>query len=150
VADERPRPEAASTSPSSSPATTTANTPSTTTRPKRRSSATRPSSSSTRSATASARPSTAPTTPTSTIRVQPDGFDDVDVEIPLEDAARYEIAQVASKAAAVELTAAKGIVLDHIGTGRRAVANGRRIAYRIPKADGTTKSLNPYQQKEAA
>jgi putative phage-type endonuclease len=84
-----------------------------------------------------------------TIRVQPDGFDDVDVEIPLEDAARYELAQEASKAAAVELTAAKGIVLDRIGTGRRAVANGRRIAYRIPKADGTTKSLNPYQQKAA-
>lgn len=85
-----------------------------------------------------------------TIRVQPDGFEDVDVEIPLEDAARYELAQEASKAAATELTAAKGIVLDHIGTGRRAVANGRRIAYRIPKPDGTTKSLNPYQQKEAA
>lgn len=85
-----------------------------------------------------------------TIRVQPDGFDDVDVEIPLEDAARYELAQEASKAAAAELTAAKSIVLDRIGTGRRAVANGRRIAYRIPKPDGTTKSLNPYQQKEAA
>lgn len=85
-----------------------------------------------------------------TIRVQPDGFEDVDVEIPLEDAARYELAQEASRAAAAELTAAKGIVLDRIGTGRRAVANGRRIAYRIAKPDGTTKSLNPYQQKEAA
>ena len=85
-----------------------------------------------------------------TIRVQPDGFDDVDVEIPLDEAARYELAQEASKAAAAELTAAKGIVLDRIGTGRRAVANGRRIAYRIPKPDGTTKSLNPYRQKDAA
>lgn len=85
-----------------------------------------------------------------TIRVQPDGFDDVDVEIPAEDAARYELAQEASKAAAAELTEAKGIVLDRIGTGRRAVANGRRIAYRIPKPDGTTKSLNPYKQKDAA
>jgi putative phage-type endonuclease len=86
-----------------------------------------------------------------TVRVQPDGFDDVDVEIPLEDAARYELAQEAAKAAATELTAAKAIVLDHIGTGRRAVANGRRIAYRIPKPDGTTKSLNPYKtSKEAA
>lgn len=85
-----------------------------------------------------------------TIRVQPDGFEDVDVEIPLEDAARYELAQEASKAAATELTAAKGIVLDHIGTGRRAVANGRRIAYRIANPNGTTKSLTPYQQKDAA
>jgi len=85
-----------------------------------------------------------------TIRVQPDGFDDVDVEIPLDSAARYELAQDQMGAAKTELTAAKGIVLDHLGTGRRAVANGRRIAYRIPREDGTTKSLNPYKQKEAA
>ena len=85
-----------------------------------------------------------------TIRVQPDGFDDVDVEIPLDEAARYEIAQQQMKQATTELTAAKSAVLDRIGTGRRAVANGRRIAYRIAKPDGTTKSLNPYQQKEAA
>ena len=85
-----------------------------------------------------------------TIRVQPDHFDDVDVEIPAQDAARYENAQAASKAATAELTAAKSVVLDHIGTGRRAVVGDRRIAYRIAKPDGTTKSLNPYQQKEAA
>ncbi|MET9073928.1 lambda-exonuclease family protein [Streptomyces sp. NPDC004232] len=85
-----------------------------------------------------------------TIRVQPDGFDDVDVEIPLDEAARYEIAQQQMAAAKTELNAAKSLVLDRIGTGRRAVANGRRIAYRIPKPDGTTKSLNPYKQKEAA
>ncbi|NED31028.1 lambda-exonuclease family protein [Streptomyces sp. SID8499] len=85
-----------------------------------------------------------------TIRVQPDGFDDVDVEIAAEAAARYENAQIASKEAAAELTAAKSVVLDLIGTGRRAVCDGRRIAYRIPKPDGTTKSLNPYKQKEAA
>lgn len=85
-----------------------------------------------------------------TIRVQPDGFEDVDVEIPVADADRYQNAQAASKAAAVELTAAKGVVLDHIGTGKRAVVGKRRIAYRIAKADGTTKSLSPYQQKEAA
>ncbi len=85
-----------------------------------------------------------------TIRVQPDGFDDADVEIPPTDAARYENAQIAAKAAAAELTAAKGVVLDHIGTGKRAVCDDRRVAYRIAKADGTTKSLNPYKQKEAA
>ncbi|MFJ9101370.1 YqaJ viral recombinase family protein [Streptomyces sp. NPDC102405] len=84
-----------------------------------------------------------------TIRVQPDAFDDVDVEIPLDEAARYEIAQQQMKQATTELTAAKSVVLDRIGTGRRAVANGRRIAYRIAKPDGTTKSLNPYQQKAA-
>lgn len=85
-----------------------------------------------------------------TIRVQPDHFDDVDVDIPPEDAARYENAQTASKAAATALTAAKSVVLDHIGTGRRAVVDGRRIAYRIARPDGTTKSLTPYKQKDAA
>lgn len=85
-----------------------------------------------------------------TIRVQPDSFDDVDVEIAAEAAARYENAQAEAKAAAAELTAAKAVVLDLIGTGRRAVCDGRRVAYRIPKPDGTTKSLNPYKQKEAA
>ncbi|MFK4801729.1 YqaJ viral recombinase family protein [Streptomyces sp. MPA0124] len=85
-----------------------------------------------------------------TIRVQPDGFDDVDVEITAEAAARYENAQAEVKAAAEELTAAKSVVLDLIGTGRRAVCDGRRVAYRIPKPDGTTKSLNPYKQKAAA
>ena len=85
-----------------------------------------------------------------TIRVQPDGFDDIDVEIPPVDATRYETAQAAAKAAAAELTAAKSVVLDHIGTGKRAVVGERRIAYRIAKPDGTTKSLNPYKQKEAA
>ncbi|WP_053638301.1 YqaJ viral recombinase family protein [Streptomyces sp. NRRL F-4707] len=85
-----------------------------------------------------------------TIRVQPDGFDDVDIEIAAEAAARYENAQAEAKAAAAELTAAKSVVLDLIGTGRRAVCDGRRVAYRIPKPDGTTKSLNPYKQKEAA
>ncbi|MET7688046.1 lambda-exonuclease family protein [Streptomyces sp. NPDC005483] len=84
-----------------------------------------------------------------TIRVQPDHFDDIDVEIPAKDAARYENARAASKAAAAELTAAKSVVLDHIGTGKRAVVGERRIAYRIAKPDGTTKSLNPYQQKAA-
>ncbi|ARX81594.1 hypothetical protein SMD44_00992 [Streptomyces alboflavus] len=85
-----------------------------------------------------------------TIRVQPDHYDDIDVQIPAADAARYETAQTAAKAAAEELTTAKGVVLDHIGTGRRAVVGERRIAYRTARPDGTTRSLNPYKQKEAA
>ncbi|MYR30567.1 hypothetical protein GTW68_31025 [Streptomyces sp. SID4945] len=85
-----------------------------------------------------------------TIRVQPDGLDDIDVEIPAADATRYEQAQRAAKAAAEELTAAKGVLLDHIGTGRRAVVGERRIAYRTVRPDGTTKSLSPYTQKDAA
>jgi putative phage-type endonuclease len=84
-----------------------------------------------------------------TIRVQPDGLDEVDVEIPLEDAARYEIAQQQMAAVKTELTAAKGVVLDRIGTGKRAVCNGRRIAYRTVR-DGKTYSLNPYQSSKDA
>jgi putative phage-type endonuclease len=78
-----------------------------------------------------------------TIRVQPDGLEDVDVEIPLEDAARYEIAQQQMGLAKTELTAAKGVVLDHIGNGKRAVVGDRRIAYRTVR-DGKTYSLSPY------
>ncbi|MGW3490604.1 YqaJ viral recombinase family nuclease [Streptomyces sp. NPDC001054] len=84
-----------------------------------------------------------------TIRVQPDGLDDTDVQIPAEDAARYEQAQRAAKAATEELTAAKGVLLDHIGTGKRAVVGERRIAYRTVR-DGRTHSLQPYTQKDAA
>lgn len=84
-----------------------------------------------------------------TIRVQPDGLEDVDVEIPLEDAARYEIAQQQMATVKTELTAAKGVLLDHIGTGKRAVAAGRRIAYRTVR-DGKTYSLSPYSSKDAA
>jgi putative phage-type endonuclease len=84
-----------------------------------------------------------------TIRVQPDGLEDVDVEIPAEDAARYENAQAAAKAAATELTAAKGVVLDHIGTGKRAVVGERRIAYRTVRY-GKTYSLSPYTSKDSA
>ncbi|WP_030975215.1 YqaJ viral recombinase family protein [Streptomyces sp. NRRL S-1824] len=82
-----------------------------------------------------------------TIRVQPDGLEDVDVEIPLEDAARYEIAQQQHKATGDELTAAKGILLDHIGTGKRAVVGERRVAYRTVR-DGKTYSLSPYTSKD--
>lgn len=84
-----------------------------------------------------------------TIRVQPDGLEDVDVQISLEDAARYEIAQQQMAAAKTELTAAKGIVLDRIGTGKRAVVGERRIAYRTVR-DGKTYSLCPYTSKDTA
>jgi putative phage-type endonuclease len=84
-----------------------------------------------------------------TIRVQPDGLEDRDVEIPLEDAARYEIAQQQMGLAKTELTAAKGVLLDHIGSGKRAVVGERRIAYRTVR-DGKTHSLSPYTSKDTA
>jgi putative phage-type endonuclease len=84
-----------------------------------------------------------------TIRVQPDGLENTDVDVPAEDAARYEAAQQQMAAAKQELTAAKGVLLDHIGNGKRAVADDRRIAYRTVR-DGKTYSLNPYTSKDTA
>lgn len=84
-----------------------------------------------------------------TIRVQPDGRDDVDIEIPVEVAARYEVAQQQAAALKTELNAARGDVLDRIGTGYRAVLDGRRIAYRTVHEDGTTKALMPYRSTQS-
>ncbi|MFJ3839416.1 YqaJ viral recombinase family protein [Streptomyces sp. NPDC090054] len=80
-----------------------------------------------------------------TIRVQPNGREDVDVEISAELAADFDIAQQASKASHAELLRARGRILDAIGTGYRAVHNDRRIAYRTVNPDGTTHSLMPYR-----
>lgn len=84
-----------------------------------------------------------------TIRAQPDGLEDRDVEVPLEDAVRYQLAQEQAALAKTELTAAKGILLDHIGDGKRAVTGERRIAYRTVR-NGKTHSLSPYTSKDAA
>ncbi len=80
-----------------------------------------------------------------TIRAQHEGREDVDVEIPVEVAARYEIALQQAKATTAELTAARGDVLDRIGSGYRAVLGDRRIAYRTVNPDGTTLALQPYR-----
>ncbi|MFF1348458.1 YqaJ viral recombinase family protein [Streptomyces sp. NPDC058322] len=84
-----------------------------------------------------------------TIRVQPVGREDRDVEISAEYAADYEIAQQAYRAADTELTRARGQILDAIGTGYRAVHGDRRIAYRTVKDDGTTLALQPYRGTSA-
>ena len=82
-----------------------------------------------------------------TIRRQPEGLEDIDVDIPVEVAARYEVAQMQAKAADTELTGARSQVLDLIGTGKRAVSNDRRIAYRTVR-NGQTHALMPYRQKD--
>lgn len=83
-----------------------------------------------------------------TIRVQPTGREDIDVEISAELAADYEIAQQAAKASAAEVTRARGRILDAIGNGYRAVHNDRRIAYRTVNPDGTTLALQPYRSHQ--
>ncbi|MCX5158133.1 YqaJ viral recombinase family protein [Streptomyces sp. NBC_00264] len=84
-----------------------------------------------------------------TIRVQPVGRDDRDVEISAEYAADYDVAQQAYRAADTELTRARGQILDAIGTGYRAVHEDRRIAYRTVKDDGSTLALQPYRGTSA-
>jgi putative phage-type endonuclease len=85
-----------------------------------------------------------------TIRVQPDGLEDRDVEIPAELVARWDNAYAAVATASADLTQVRGEVLDLIGNAKRAVHGGRRIAYRTVR-DGHTYSLNPYtSSKDAA
>ncbi|KOT94522.1 hypothetical protein ADK70_12695 [Streptomyces rimosus subsp. pseudoverticillatus] len=83
-----------------------------------------------------------------TIRVQPDGREDRDVEIPFDTVRRWDAAYEAHQAISAELTAVRGEVLDLIGTGYRAVHGDRRIAYRTVNPDGTTLALQPYRHKE--
>lgn len=83
-----------------------------------------------------------------TIRVQPDGIEDRDVEIGFGLVCRWDAAYEALAKASADLTQIRSEVLDAIGNGKRAVCEGRRIAYRTVR-DGNTYSLNPYQQKAA-
>ncbi|MFJ9012281.1 YqaJ viral recombinase family protein [Streptomyces canus] len=84
-----------------------------------------------------------------TIRVQPDGMEDRDVEISFGLVCRWDDAYQALAKASADLTQVRGEVLDLIGNGKRAVCEERRIAYRTVR-DGKTYSLNPYKQKDTA
>lgn len=84
-----------------------------------------------------------------TIRVQPDGLEDRDVEIPFGTVCRWDAAYEAAQITDAELTAVRGEVLDLIGAGKRAVCEGRRIAYRTVREDGTTLALQPYRSTSA-
>jgi putative phage-type endonuclease len=85
-----------------------------------------------------------------TIRAQADGLEDRDVEIPAELVARWDNAYQALAKASADLTQVRGEVLDLLGNAKRAVCEGRRIAYRTVR-DGHTHSLHPYtSSKDAA
>ncbi|MEU0808741.1 lambda-exonuclease family protein [Streptomyces sp. NPDC005970] len=83
------------------------------------------------------------------IRELPEGLDDIDVEIPTALRDRFHTAQDAAWAADDELTACKGLLLDHIGTGRRAVCERERIATRTVR-DGRTYQLLPARTRRTA
>lgn len=78
-----------------------------------------------------------------TLRMQPDRYDPVDVEIPGPIASDYEVIGQQFKAVGEQYTQAKSNLLAALGTGKNAVHLGRRIAYRVANDDGTTKQLQP-------
>lgn len=80
------------------------------------------------------------------IREIPEGLDPVDVEIPTELRDRFHAAQDAAWSAEDELTACKGELLDHIGTGQRAVCERKRVATRQVR-EGRTYSLMPARSR---
>ncbi|MFD7964054.1 YqaJ viral recombinase family protein [Streptomyces zaomyceticus] len=84
-----------------------------------------------------------------TVRVLPEGLDDVDVEVDPLLVRRFHDAQDAFWEAEDELTACKSSLLDLIGTGRRAVADGSRVATRTVR-DGQTYSLLPARTRRNA
>jgi putative phage-type endonuclease len=84
-----------------------------------------------------------------TIRELPDGMDDVDVEIETALRDRFHAAQDAFWLAEDELTASKGLLLDAIDTGRRAVCETKRVATRTVR-DGKTYQLLPARTRRNA
>lgn len=84
------------------------------------------------------------------VKALPDAMDDVDVEIAEQLRDRYFAALDACKQAETEKRAAAGMVLDEIGTGRRAVTGPLKVATRIAKPDGSTHSLQPARNRSAA
>ncbi|MEU0102427.1 lambda-exonuclease family protein [Streptomyces sp. NPDC006267] len=81
-----------------------------------------------------------------TIKALPDGQDDIDIEVTAARRDRYFAALDAAKAADEEKRAAAGLLLDEIGTGRRAVHDRKPVATRTVR-DGRTHSLQPARNR---
>lgn len=81
-----------------------------------------------------------------TIKALPVGQDDIDIEVTAARRDRYFAALDAAKAADEEKRAAAGLLLDQIGTGRRAVCERRTVATRTVR-DGRTHSLQPARNR---
>lgn len=83
------------------------------------------------------------------IKELPDGLDDIDVQIEPGLRDRYFTALDALKAAETEKRHAAGLVLDQIGTGRRAVVALQKVATRTVR-DGRTYALQPARNRGIA
>lgn len=77
------------------------------------------------------------------VKQLPEGMDDVDVELDPKTADAYADAIAVARDADAEKRRMVSLVLDHIGTGRRATCLGERVATRTVHPDGTTRSLMP-------
>ncbi|WP_327329875.1 YqaJ viral recombinase family protein [Streptomyces sp. NBC_01208] len=84
-----------------------------------------------------------------TIKALPEGQDDIDIEVSAARRDRYFAALATAKAADEEKRAAAGLLLDEIGTGRRAVCERRTVATRTVR-DGRTYSLQPARNRSTA
>lgn len=84
-----------------------------------------------------------------TIKALPEGQDDIDIEVSQADRDRYFTALDAAKAADAEKRAAAGVLLDQIGTGRRAVHDRKPVATRTVR-DGRTHSLQPARTRSTS
>ncbi|MFH9368105.1 YqaJ viral recombinase family protein [Streptomyces anulatus] len=84
-----------------------------------------------------------------TIKALPEGQDDIDIEVSAADRDRYFAALAAAKAADAEKRAAAGVLLDQIGTGRRAVHDRTTVATRTVR-DGRTHSLQPARTRSTS
>ncbi|WP_228181310.1 YqaJ viral recombinase family protein [Streptomyces anulatus] len=84
-----------------------------------------------------------------TIKALPEGQDDIDIEVSQADRDRYFAALDAAKAADTEKRAAAGVLLDQIGTGRRAVHDRSTVATRTVR-DGRTHSLQPARTRSTS
>lgn len=80
------------------------------------------------------------------IKELPDGLDDVDVDITPDLRDSYFAALDAAKAAEAEKRRLSGLLLDEIGTGRRAVVGPQKVATRTVR-DGRTYSLQPARNR---
>ncbi|WP_405699150.1 YqaJ viral recombinase family protein [Streptomyces sp. NBC_01383] len=80
------------------------------------------------------------------VKELPDGMDDVDIQVDLALAKRYFTALADFKTAEEEKRCASGLVLDLIGTGRRAVVGNDKVATRTVRG-GRTYSLQPARNR---
>lgn len=78
-----------------------------------------------------------------TVKRQPNGLEDVEVDIGPHLADRYRETREQETALAAKGRLVRALVLDRLGTAKYAASLGERLAYRTVRPDGTTHALQP-------